>query len=74
MSSQELIEQDDERVPLLRGTAHPTPLPKGQMFALLLLMTAEPLMGWSIMPYITEVCCSSLVRRRGQYAGNDGSS
>ena len=73
MSSQELIEQDDESVPLLRGTAHPNPLPKGQMSALLLLMTAEPLMGLSIMPYITEVCSSLLVRRRGQYAGNDGS-
>jgi hypothetical protein len=26
------------------------------MFALLLLMTAEPLVCLSIMPYITEVC------------------
>jgi len=72
-SSQGLTEQADETAPLLRETAHPNPLPKGQMFASLLLMTAEPLMGLSIMPYITEVCPSLLVWRRGQYAGNDGS-
>ena len=56
MSSQELIEQDEESAPLLGETTHPNPLPKRQMFALLLLMTAEPLMGLSIMPYINEVC------------------
>ena len=56
MSSQELIEQDEESAPLLGETTHPHPLPKRQMFALLLLMTAEPLMGLSIMPYINEVC------------------
>jgi len=64
MSSQELIKQNDESAPLLPETAHPNkpnPLPKGQMFALLLLMTAEPVMGLSIMPYITQVCSSLLI-------------
>ena len=56
MSSQELIEQDEENAPLLGEISHSNPLPKGQMFALLLLMTAEPLMSLSIMPYINEVC------------------
>jgi len=42
----------------LTKTAPPNPLPKGQMFALLLLMTAEPVMGLSILPYINEVCSS----------------
>ena len=56
MSSQELIEQNDESTPLLRETAHPNPLPKGQIFALLLLMTAEPVMSLSIIPYINQVC------------------
>ena len=61
MSSQKLIEQNDESAPLLRETAHPNPLPKGQMFALLLLMTAEPVMGLSIMPYINQVRSSLLI-------------
>jgi hypothetical protein len=77
MSSHERIEQNDEGTPLLRvrETVHPNPLPKGQMFALMLLMTAEPLMGLSILPYITEVCSSLIVWWRGQaeYSGDDGS-
>jgi hypothetical protein len=47
-------EHDDERAPLLERV-HPTPLPKGQMFAMLLLMMAEPTISLSIMPYINEV-------------------
>ena len=61
MSSQELIEQNDESAPLLQETAHPNSLPKGQMFALLLLMTAEPVMVFSILPYINQVCSTLLI-------------
>ena len=61
MPSQDLIERNDESAPLLGETTQPNQLPKGQMFALLLLMTAEPLMGLSIIPYINEVCFSVLV-------------
>ncbi len=68
MPVQEPIEQNDERTPLLRKRAHPTPLLTGQTFSLLLLMIAEPVMGLSIMPYINEVCSSSfLVGRQGPY-------
>ena len=56
MPSQEPTEQNDERSPLLRQSRHPTPLPAGQLFALLLLMIAEPVMAFSVLPYINEVC------------------
>ena len=70
MPAQEVIQQNDERTPLLRKPAHPTPLPTGQLFALSLLMIAEPLNGLSIVPYINEVCSSLLVWRQGQYASD----
>jgi len=60
MQSQGTIEQNDEseHIPLLPQAkrVHPTPLPTGQLFALLLLMIAEPVTSLSIMPYINEVC------------------
>ena len=62
MPAQGTIEQNDdlesERIPLLQLAkgAHPTPLPTGQLFALLLLMIAEPVAALSIIPYINEVC------------------
>jgi len=59
MAFQELAdtEPNDEYTPLLKDKehAHPTPLPRGQMISLLLLMISEPLMSLSIMPYINEV-------------------
>jgi hypothetical protein len=55
MPTQETFECNDERTPLLPEREYPTPLPTGQMFSLLLLMIAEPVMSVSIMPYITEV-------------------
>ena len=66
MPSQELTEQDDERSPLIRQSRHPTPLPAGQLFALLLLMIAEPVMAFSVLPYINEVCLSFLVWHQAQ--------
>jgi hypothetical protein len=72
MPAQEVIQQNDEHTPLLRKRANPTPLPTGQLFALSLLMIAEPLNGLSIVPYINEVCSSFLVVwRRAQYASYD---
>jgi len=67
MPAQELNEQNDERSPLLRQSGHPTPLPSGQLLALLLVMITEPLMAFSVMPYINEVRPSSLVWRQVQY-------
>jgi hypothetical protein len=61
MPAQELTEQDDERSHLLRRSGHPTPLPAGPLFALLLLMIAEPVMALFVMPYINEVSPSFLV-------------
>ena len=63
MPAQELAEQNDERSPLLRQSEHRTPLPAGPLFALLLLMIAEPVMALCVMPYINEVCPSLLVER-----------
>ena len=70
MPAQEVIRQNDERTPLLLKLAHPTPLPTGQLFALSLLMIAEPLIGLSIVPYINEVCSSFLVWWQAQYASD----
>ena len=56
MPAQEVTQQNDERTPLLLKPPLPTPLPTGQLFALSLLMIAEPLIGLSIVPYINEVC------------------
>jgi len=70
MPAQEVIQQNDERTPLLRKHAPPTPLPTGQLFALSLLMVAEPLIGLSIVPYINEVCSSFLVWQQAQYSSN----
>ncbi len=71
MPVQKPLEQNDEHTPLLRERSHPTPLPTGQLFALLLLMIVEPVMGLSIMPYINEVCSSPLVWRHARH--DDGS-
>jgi hypothetical protein len=63
MPAQESIEHGDERTPLLKERKYvtvPTPLPTGQISSLLLLMIAEPVMSMSILPYINEVCSSSL--------------
>jgi hypothetical protein len=51
----------DEETPLLqRDNAprkpEPTPLPKAQIFLLLLIRLAEPVTSNSIVPYISEVC------------------
>jgi len=54
MAVQELAENNNERAPLLPERAS-TPLPRGQLFSLLLLIVAEPLMSSSIMPYINEL-------------------
>jgi hypothetical protein len=59
MADTELTGQNGENIPLLqRGVdpTGPTPLPRGQMFGLLSLLLAEPVMCLSIMPYINEVC------------------
>jgi len=60
MPAQATIEQNDEseHIPLLPQAkgVHPTPLPKRQLFALMLLMIVEPVTSLSIMPYINEVC------------------
>ena len=61
MPAQETIEQDNERTPLLPARRYPTPLPTGQMSALMFLMIAEPMMSVCIMPYINEVCSPFLV-------------
>jgi len=55
MQHPQTTEQDDERTPLLRRPVRPTPLPTGQMFALWMLLLAEPVMSMSIFPYINEV-------------------
>jgi hypothetical protein len=49
----------DEETPLLQrdnAPRKPTPLPKAQMFLLLLIRLAEPITSHSISPYISEVC------------------
>ena len=63
MPVQEPTEQNDahEHTPLLRGHVTPTPLPARQMFGLLALLLAEPVMCMSILPYINEVCPAFLV-------------
>jgi len=51
----------DEETPLLHeGSAQrkPTPLPKTQLFLLLLVRLAEPIASYSISPYISEVSAS----------------
>ena len=48
----------DEETPLLQRDNEPrkpTPLPKAQMFLLLLIRLAEPITSHSIIPYISEV-------------------
>jgi len=57
MSNLAPSEQGDERAPLLqtRKRVDPTPLPARQMFGLLSLLLAEPIMSLSILPYINEV-------------------
>jgi len=65
---------NDEHTPLLQQRRKPTPLPRGQTFALLLLMTAEPLMSLSIMPYVSELVSKLPVtggdeKKVGYYAG-----
>jgi hypothetical protein len=70
MPAQGVILSNDEHTPLLRKPAQPTPLPKRQLFALSLIMIAEPLNGLSIVPYINEVC-SFLVWKQAQYANYD---
>lgn len=51
------IRQDEETPLLQRSNAprQPTPLPKAQLFLLLLLRLAEPITSNSISPYISEV-------------------
>ena len=71
MPDQEVIQQNDEHTPLLHMPPRATPLPTGQLFALSLLMTAEPLIGLSILPYINEVCSSFLVWRQAQYPSDE---
>jgi hypothetical protein len=51
--------RQDEETPLLqrnKAPRQPTPLPKAQIFLLLLLRLAEPITSNSISPYISEVC------------------
>ena len=55
MQHPQTTEQDDEHTLLLRRPVRPTPLPTGQMFALWMLLLAEPVMSMSIFPYINEV-------------------
>ena len=48
----------DEETPLLQrdnAPRKPTPLPKAQMFLLLLIRLAEPITSHSISPYMSEV-------------------
>ena len=48
----------DEETPLLHDDSaqrKPTPLPKTQLFLLLLVRLAEPITSHSISPYISEV-------------------
>jgi len=48
----------DEETPLLQrdnALRKPTPLPKAQLFLLLLIRLAEPITANSISPYISEV-------------------
>ena len=50
--------RQDEETPLLQrdnAPRRPTPLPKAQLFLLLLLRLAEPITSNSISPYISEV-------------------
>ena len=61
MPVKEPTEQNDEHTSLLPGHVRPTPLPAGQMFALLSLLLAEPVMCMSILPYINEVCPALVV-------------
>ena len=51
--------RQDEETPLIQrdhAPRKPTPLPKAQLFLLLLLRLAEPITSNSISPYISEVC------------------
>ena len=48
----------DEETPLIHDNGarrKPTPLPKTQLFLLLLVRLAEPITSHSISPYISEV-------------------
>jgi hypothetical protein len=52
------IPEPEEETPLLRGEnpiRKETPLPITQILVLLLLQTTEPLMSFSIRPYINQV-------------------
>ncbi|KAH9158769.1 major facilitator superfamily domain-containing protein, partial [Lactarius sanguifluus] len=67
----------DEETPLLHDSGaqrKPTPLPKTQLFLLLLVRLAEPIASYSISPYISELVSGlSIVggdkRKVGYYTG-----
>ncbi|KAI0270439.1 MFS general substrate transporter [Gloeopeniophorella convolvens] len=66
-----------EQTPLLRKDvklSKPTPLPKMQLFGLMLLLLAEPIMSLSVLPYISQLVSELPIthgdqKRVGYYAG-----